>query len=127
MPYIGGGDLKRIFDRFKSCSERVAKFYIAQIAIGVGKLHEAGIIHRDLKLANIMLEQNGYLKLIDFGLARRVDPGALAQTCIGTPCYVAPELLSTDGYSFGIDWWALGIILYEMVYGKRPFASSNPQ
>ena len=127
MPYIMGGDLKKIFDRFKSCSERVAKFYIAQMVIGIGCLHEAGVIHRDVKLANVMLDQTGYLKMIDFGLARKVDPGDLANTCIGTPCYVAPELLGSGGYSFSIDWWALGIILYEMIFGIRPFANPNPQ
>lgn len=70
MPFISGGDLRDLFRKYNKCSERNARFYIAQVILGVGKLHEAGIIHRDLKLANIMLDSNGYLKVIDYGLAR---------------------------------------------------------
>ena len=94
MPLIQGGDLKSVFAKWQKCSEQTAKFYIAQIVLGVGHLHESGIMHRDLKLANVMLDDQGYVKVIDFGLAKiALKDAALAMTWVGTPFYVAPELL----------------------------------
>lgn len=89
----------------------------------MGYLHKKGIIHRDLKLENILIDMNGYLKIIDFGLAKMLDSGktGLTKTYCGTPEYLAPEMIQQTGHNFSIDWWALGILIYEMVIGVTPF------
>ena len=82
-------------------------------------------MHRDLKLENIMMEQNGYLKIIDFGLAKVLVSDTVAYTQCGTPEYYAPEILRRGGYDKSVDWWAVGILIYEMIFGKTPFFNSN--
>ena len=87
-------------------------------------MHEQGIIHRDLKLENIMVCKNGYIKLIDFGLARRISESDVATTKAGTDEYMAPEMLASNHrrrYDKRIDWWAVGILLFEMLTGRTPF------
>ena len=126
MPYFKGGDLYNIHKYYKKFSEKVAKFYATQIVIAIGELHERGIVHRDLKLKNIVLCWNGYLKLIDFGLACTLGHAKLENSILGTTQYMAPEILKTMnkealGYDKGVDWWALGILIYEMVMGHNPF------
>ena len=78
-------------------------------------------MHRDLKLENILLQENGYLKLIDFGVSKELDTEALSQTFCGTPEYMAPEIIRNEGYNHSVDWWAFGILLYEMMFGFSPF------
>ena len=79
-------------------------------------------MHRDLKLENIMMEQNGYLKIIDFGLAKVLVSDSVAYTICGTPEYYAPEILIQGvGYNKTVDWWSVGILIYEMIFGKTPF------
>ncbi len=93
--------------------------------IGIGVLHENGIMHRDLKLENLMLDINGYLKIIDFGLAKKLNPTGLASTVCGTPFYYPPEIISQQSYEKSVDWWAIGILMFEMLTGKSPFFSEN--
>lgn len=83
------------------------------------------ILHRDLKLENILLDQEGYLKIIDFGLAKLYDESKLAQTFAGTPEYLAPEMVKEEGHDFAVDWWAIGIIIYELIIGITPFFNKN--
>ena len=85
------------------------------------------ILHRDLKLENILLDQEGYLKIIDFGLAKLYDESKLAQTFAGTPEYLAPEMVKEEGHDFAVDWWAIGIIIYELIIGITPFFNKNKQ
>ena len=125
MPYIRGGELFRVLAAKKRFIERDVKFYIAQIIHGIGYLHSKNIIHRDLKAENLMLDENGYIKIIDFGLAKMLSPNELASTGCGTPEYFAPELMSDQGYSRDVDWWAVGILIYEMLCGNTPFVGSN--
>ena len=87
-------------------------------------------MHRDLKLENLMLDTNGYIKIIDFGLARRLNPQDQAKTVCGTPFYYAPELInaqldSSISYDMTVDWWAIGILMFEMLTGKVAFFSEN--
>ena len=103
------------------------KFYTAQIVLAVGELHNKGIMHRDLKLENIMVDEDGYLKLIDYGLAKNVSEGQLATSYCGTPEYIAPEMVDGTGHDFGVDWWAVGVLVYEMLIGVTPFFNRNKQ
>lgn len=106
-------------------NEQTVRFYAAQIILALGYLHERGIIHRDLKLENILVGQDGYLRLIDYGLAKMTKGDELATTFCGTPEYLAPEMVAQTGHDFGVDWWAVGIMMYELLVGVTPFYHSN--
>ena len=125
MPFIDGGELYSIFKVHKGFTETEAKFLAAQMIIGVGKLHDRGIVHRDLKLENVMLSSNGYIKIIDFGLARILASDEMATTNCGTAEYFAPEVLKRCGYDHMVDYWAIGILIYEMIVGITPFFDKN--
>ena len=125
LPFIQGGELYKIFKVHQRFEESVAKFFAAQIIIGIQKLHEQGIVHRDLKLENIMVDGNGYLKIIDFGLSTLLTENQVATTQCGTPEYYAPEMLKDRRYGKDVDWWAVGILIYEMIFGVTPFFSPN--
>ncbi len=81
------------------------------------------VIYRDLKLENIMLNENGYIKIVDFGISKMLNLGAKERTYSirGTPEYMAPEILKKKGYSYHVDWWALGTLAFEMLTGQAPF------
>jgi serine/threonine protein kinase len=93
MPFIKGGELYKVFKSQKRLSEDVVKFYAAQIIMAVGYLHSKGIMHRDLKLENILVDEAGYLKIIDYGLAKTLKPNEVSKTFCGTPEYLAPEMV----------------------------------
>lgn len=100
-----------------------AKGYVCQIILALDYLHERGVVHGDLKPENLLMTSRGYMKLADFGLARRLEASSDSQpnTLFGTPFYMAPEMI--DGSSCGpsIDWWALGVILYQALFARYPF------
>ena len=125
MPFIRGAELYKVFIQQKRFSEKTVKFYATQIILGLGYLHQRGIAHRDLKLENILLDHDGYIKLIDFGLAKMLRDDELTSTICGTPEYMAPEVLDQSGHDLSVDWWAVGILLYEMLIGVTPFWNKN--
>lgn len=127
MPFIQGGELYKIFQEKKRFDEPTVKFYAAQIALAIGELHKKGIMHRDLKLENILVDHKGYLKIIDYGLAKVLKTEELAQSYCGTPEYLAPEMVDYSGHDSNVDWWALGILMYEMLIGVTPFFNRNRQ
>ena len=88
-------------------------------------LHSHNILYRDLKPENILLDETGYLKLCDFGFAKHVQPASWTWTLCGTPEYLAPEIILNKGHGKAVDWWALGILLYEMLVGYPPFFSED--
>lgn len=108
--------------RFK---EDRARFYAIQVCMAIGALHDKSIIYRDLKPENILMDDDGYICLTDFGLAKVLEADSQAFSFCGTPDYLAPEILNNHGHSFPVDWWAVGILTYEMIVGFPPFYTGN--
>ena len=101
------------------------KFFVAQIIEGLGLLHLKDIIYQDIKPENILLDVNGYVKLADFGAAKYVSQTKNYKTFVGTSDYIAPEVLKKLPYTKTVDWWGLGILIYELLYGRTPFFNKN--
>ena len=93
--------------------------------MALGYLHANKIIHRDLKPENVLVEEEGYIKLADFGLAKFMEPTQKTGSFCGTAEYLAPEILDQKGHGFPVDWWTLGILIYEMTTGRPPFMDQN--
>ena len=124
--FLPGGDLFSRLEQVKTVSENQTKNYIAMLILAVGELHSNGIIHRDLKPDNILFDEKGYLKITDFGLVQfEIKKGKTTDTFCGTPEYIAPEILEDKPYGRSVDWWALGIITYKMLYYAFPFYNAN--
>lgn len=126
LDYVNGGELFFHLQRERTFDEPRAKFYSAEITSAIGYLHEINIIYRDLKPENILLDNVGHIKLTDFGLCKEgIAQGETTNTFCGTPEYLAPEVLKKQEYSNAVDWWCVGVVLYEMLYGLPPFYSRN--
>ncbi|RKP01217.1 hypothetical protein CXG81DRAFT_866, partial [Caulochytrium protostelioides] len=123
-----GGDLRFHLDRMGFFTEPMVRFIMAEISCALDYLHSKDIVHRDIKPDNILLDEHGHAHLTDFNIAVHARPGKLLHAVAGSMAYMAPEILSKRGYHCAIDWWSLGVVGYELLYGKRPFrARSNEQ
>jgi serine/threonine protein kinase len=127
MDFVQGGELYRRVQAEKRLCEEHTRLYAAELVLAVGYIHSRGLIHRDLKGENILFDQGGHLKVTDFGLAKaNMGDRATTTTYCGTPVYMAPEQVSGEPYNGAVDWWALGILIFEMLCGHPPFDCPNP-
>jgi len=126
MEYVNGGELFFHISIEKRFSEERTRFYGAEIVSAIGYLHEKGIIYRDLKLENLLLDKDGHIKIADFGLCKQeITYGRTTKTFCGTPENLAPEVLIDTSYGLAVDWWGVGVVMYEMMIGRLPFYSRN--
>jgi serine/threonine protein kinase len=155
LEFVQGGDMLSLLSRVAVLEEHIARFYIAEIALAIQSVHACGFVHRDIKPDNILITTRGHIKLADFGLSTQFErrdtafrqvldelkalligdaplpsfePSSRERPCsvVGTVDYIAPEVLNQEEYDARCDWWSLGIIVYEMLFGVRPFASRSP-
>jgi len=121
MKFVRGGQLFTHLKLAQRFSEERSKCYAMQIALALGHIHKINVVYRDLKLENILVGEDGYLNLVDFGICKRLQKNEVTKSLCGTPEYLSPEMLNQEGHSFQVDWWTLGIVIYEMLVGLTPF------
>ncbi|KIW45355.1 cAMP-dependent protein kinase type 2 [Exophiala oligosperma] len=119
MDFIEGGELFSLLRKSQRFPNPVAKFYAAEVTLALEYLHSQNIIYRDLKPENLLLDRHGHIKITDFGFAKDVPD--ITWTLCGTPDYLAPEVVASKGYNKSVDWWSLGILIFEMLCGFTPF------
>ena len=124
LELVQGGELYSMLKRQAPLDETKVVFYVAQVTSIISYLHTLDIVYRDLKPENLLLDADGYLKLVDFGFAKVLTDRTW--TLCGTPEYLAPEVILVKGHGFGVDWWTVGILAFECLTGKTPFATDDP-
>jgi protein kinase X len=124
MEYINGGELFSYLRKEGRLSIDASRFYTAEILLAFQYLHDRNIVYRDLKPENLLLDSEGHIKITDFGFAKIVE--SRTWTLCGTPEYLAPEIIQSKGHGKGVDYWALGVLLFEMIAGYPPFYDENP-
>ncbi|XP_015603246.1 serine/threonine-protein kinase S6KL [Cephus cinctus] len=118
--YIGGGELFSLVEEYGSLSEDMVRIYVAEIGLALDFLHNAGVVHRDLKATNVLLDDEGHAVLIDFGLAKWLSPTQRTNTFCGTPEYMAPEIVKREYYGHKVDWWSLGVLACFLLTNQYP-------
>lgn len=120
-----GGDLRFHITR-KTFLEEAVKFWMAELGCALRYIHQQGIVHRDVKPDNVLLDAEGHVHLADFNVASDFTPARPLTSRSGTLAYLAPEVYAGRGYFSEVDWWSLGVVFYECIYSKRPFDANNP-
>ena len=121
LDFVNGGELFHHLRSVGYFTEERAKYYAAEIALALIHIHSLGIIYRDLKPENLLLDYTGNIIITDFGLSKQLADGETTSTYCGTADYLAPEVITGEGHGAPVDWWSLGILIYEMVTGHTPF------
>jgi len=125
LELVNGGDLFRLLEMEHVILPVIARFYIAQLVLALQYIHSLDIAYRDIKTENIMIDKHGYCKLIDFGYAKQLNEMKTYTLC-GCADYTAPEMVQSRGHGGMVDWWALGVLAYELLTGYTPFSDSDP-
>lgn len=123
--YVHGGELFNLLGDMEVLPADHARFYAACTLSGLAHLHALGIVYRDLKPENLLIDRGGYIRIIDFGFCKYVGPAERTFTLCGTPAFLSPEMLSGRGYDHGADYWALGTLIAEMLLGYAPFEGED--
>ena len=126
MDLCAGGELFYLLHQRGRMTAKQAKFYFAEILLGLEYIHSKGIVYRDLKPENVLIDIDGHIKLADFGLSKVLpSQDALTNSFCGSPEYMSPEMLLGFGHGFAVDYYSLGAILFEMLTGLPPFYSTD--
>ncbi len=125
LELLQGGELFTHTRKFFKLEEAWAKFYSASVVLAYTQIHAHKVAYRDLKPENLVMDFKGYAKIVDFGLAKVIESGKTWTIC-GTPDYLAPEIITTEGHDIAVDYWSLGIFIYELSAGQPPFQASDP-
>ncbi len=118
--YLPGGEMFTQIQK-GALPEPQVRFYIAELIVALEHIHLHGIVYRDVKLENILMDAEGHIKLVDFGLCKKLGSRGLSKTFCGTPEYMAPEVVASTGHNFAADWWAVGVLAIELLSTITPF------
>jgi len=121
MEFKQGGELYHHLKNSRRFDEERAKFYAAEVVIALEYLHQIDVVYRDLKPENVLMDEQGHICLTDFGLSKTMKDEEKSTSIAGTPDYLAPEVLSKAGHGKQVDWWTLGVFIYELIMGLPPF------
>jgi serine/threonine protein kinase len=124
--FVPGGTLLSLLRSMKRFPKKYAEFYLASAVTVIDYLHKRNILYRDIQIENILINKNGYIKLCDFSYAKKYENNDYTYSMCGNPEYYSPEMINKQGYNISADFWALGILLYEMLVGCTPFMDPDP-